>query len=85
MAERKGKKLRRCTAASKNYYKCQLDITEKNAKKRIGKRIRQFPEDMQARKRCETLCGEPVLAGHLANITRKARRRVAARASELGV
>lgn len=84
-SERKGKKLRRCTSASKNYYKVQFDITERNGKKRIGKQVRHFPEDMQARACCERRNGPDSVDGNLANCTRKARRRIGARAQVVGI
>jgi hypothetical protein len=46
MAERKGLKLRRCTAASKNYYKLQYGRTDDNRKKRMQCHIRANPYDL---------------------------------------
>jgi hypothetical protein len=46
--ERKGKKLRRCTAASKNYYKLQFGKTDDNRKKRMQRHLRSHPMDAKA-------------------------------------
>ncbi len=57
MAERKGKKLRRCTAASKARYKVQFGITDNNRAKKMRKHIRANPSDAQAKKRYEVNMG----------------------------
>lgn len=57
MAERKGKKLRRCTAASKAYYKVQFGKTDANKKKRMQKHLRAQPDDLQAIQRYEMTFG----------------------------
>lgn len=57
MAERKGKKLRRCTPRSKAYYAVQFGKTESNQKKRIRKHIRANPWDLKAVQRYEQTMG----------------------------
>jgi len=47
-AERKGKKLRRCTAKSRAYYSLQVGKSEANKKRRLKRHIRTFPMDVQA-------------------------------------
>lgn len=57
-AEKKGKKLRRCTAQSKAYYKLQFGTTDSNRKKRLIRHIRSNPFDTAARERFEQDMGE---------------------------
>jgi hypothetical protein len=74
MAERKGKKLRRCTAASKGYYKAQFDRTDQNRMKRWGRHLRHFPEDTLS----AMMYDERYIIGaegHQNNMTAKAARR----------
>jgi hypothetical protein len=78
-AERKGKKLRRCTKLA-SMYKVQFGITDNNKQKKLGRHLRHFPEDLQAIKLYDEkypLRGGS--SGHLANITARAKQRTAPR------
>ena len=66
----KGKKLRRCSK-HKNKYQAQVSRTETNKRRRIGRRIRNHPNDQCAIKRYERDMGSA--DGHLANLTSKGR------------
>jgi hypothetical protein len=72
-AERKGKKLRRCTARAAAYYKVQFGKTENNHKKRLSLHIRNHPRDTQAISRFEKDMGNA--KGLLTTLTRKAQKR----------
>lgn len=74
MAEKKGKKLRRC-AKHKNYYAVQAKRSDQNKKRRLGKHLRNFPEDKQAVEIYEKVKNYGPTAGHLANATGQAQRR----------
>jgi hypothetical protein len=87
MAERKGKKLRRCTALQKAYYKLQFGMTDHNKKKKVGKHIRNHPESVATMS--EDLLAKvfgpnfrAVVAGHLANVKAKVRVRKARNAAK---
>lgn len=69
MAERKGKKLRRCNARNKAYYSVQRGKTESNQKKHLSKHIRSNPNDTLAITRYERDMGKAV--GLLATLTPK--------------
>lgn len=74
-AERKGKKLRRCSKLA-NMYKVQFGITDNNKQKNLGRHLRHFPEDTQAIKIYDEkypLRGGS--SGHLANTTARAKQR----------
>lgn len=75
MAERKGKKLRRCTATSKAYYKVQFGKTDSNKKKGLSRHIRSHPSDRQAITRYEKDMG--YAEGLLASLSRRGKRRSA--------
>jgi hypothetical protein len=55
--ERKGKKLRRITAKSKAYYSVQVGRTESNKKRKMGRHIRENPQDQGAIVRYEQTFG----------------------------
>ena len=73
--ESKGLKLRR-QAKDRPYYKVQPGNTDKNAKLRLGRHIRHYPEDVQAQKIYEAKnYGNP--KGHVASMIGRARARLA--------
>jgi hypothetical protein len=74
MAEKKGKKLRRCARHSA-YYKVQMQRGEVNKKRRLGRHIRRFPEDKQAIEIYEVAKKYGPASGHIANMTMRATRR----------
>ncbi len=74
MAERKGKKLRRC-AKHKNYYAVQAKRTDQNKKRRIGKHIRNHPDDVQAVHIYEKVKNYGSASGQIANATARGRKR----------
>lgn len=74
MAEKKGKKLRRC-AKHKNAYAVQAKRTEQNKKKRLGRHLRHFPEDQQAVEIYEKVKNYGPASGQLANCTARAAKR----------
>jgi hypothetical protein len=71
--ESKGLKLRR-QAKDRPYYKVQFGRTDGNAKRKLGRHIRRFPEDVQAQKIYSLKnYGDP--KGHVANMVGRARAR----------
>jgi hypothetical protein len=72
MAERKGKKLRRCNPKNKAYYKVQMGKTDANKKKHLSKHIRSNPNDVVAITRYERDMGKAV--GLLATLTPRGRK-----------
>jgi hypothetical protein len=71
--ESKGLKLRR-QPKDRIYYKLQFGKTDGNLKKRLGRHLRHFPEDVQALKIYEEKgYGDP--KGHVANMIGRARAR----------
>jgi hypothetical protein len=71
MADAKGLKMRRCSK-HKTMYAAQVFATEKNKRKKIGRRIRSNPADKQAIKRYEETYGSA--DGHLGNLSAKGRK-----------
>lgn len=55
--ERKGKKLRRCTAKSKAYYALQRGKSEDNLKRFLRRHLRHHPHDQVAVRRYEQTFG----------------------------
>lgn len=72
MAEKSKTKKRRNPV----YYKLQFMQTERNQKRKLAKHVRSFPEDQNAIARLDEMVGKTAVAGHIANMSARARRRM---------
>lgn len=66
----------------KAYYSSRPAFTAANKKRKIGKHIRHFPEDLQAQGMFEKVYGKKFLEGHVASPIARARRRTERRGKE---
>lgn len=70
---KKGRKFGRNSAFCKTYR--SMDQELRNKKRKLGRYIRNFPEDKQAQKDYARLFGSGSVDGLLASLTKKAKRR----------
>ena len=65
------------SARRKAYYAARPSFTLESKRRTLGRQLRRFPEDKQARALYIARYGEKSLAGHLASACGRARRRAA--------